>query len=214
MFDWNWVNRNSEKIVSLLLDHAILSFVPILLALLIALPLGILCVRWERIYPLILGASAAAFAVPSIALFVFMLPFTGLSKTTAIVPLTLYMLSLLIRGVVDGIRSTDESVRQAAAAMGYSEFRRILTIELPIATPIIIGTLRTATVANIGMVAVTSVLGLPSLGDLFVDGTQRFFLTPIFVGIALTVALAAASDLILLGTQRKLTPWTAGSRTA
>src|SRR5699024_1067575 len=125
-----------------------------------------------------LGLSAATFAIPSIALFVFMLPITGLNKITAIAPLSLYMFSLLIRGVVDGILATDESVRQAAASMGYRATRRIFTVELPIATPVIIGTLRTAVVSNIGMVSITSVLGLPSLGDLFVDGTQRFFLTP------------------------------------
>lgn len=209
MLDWSWITRNSDHIWALLADHVVLSFVPIIIALACAVPIGILCVRFKRIYPFILGLSAATFAIPSIALFVFMLPITGLNKITAIAPLSLYMFSLLIRGVVDGILATDESVRQAAASMGYKATRRIFAVELPIATPIIIGTLRTAVVSNIGMVSITSVLGLPSLGDLFVDGTQRFFLTPIIVGIVLTVALAGASDLFLVIVQRKLTPWTA-----
>lgn len=63
------------------------------------------------------------------------------------------------------------------------------------------------------MVAVVSVMGLSSLGDLFVDGTQRFFLTPILVGIVLTTALAVAADLILVAIQRRLTPWSQAGRT-
>jgi len=212
MFDMNWVMRNADDILGLLRDHLTLSFIPILLGLMLAIPIGVACVRWAWIYPIALAMSTAFFAIPSIALFVFMLPYTGLSQLTAIIPLTLYTVSLLVRNVVDGIRSTDDSVRQAAAAMGYGGIHRLVSVELPIAAPVILGGLRIATVANIGMVAVVSVMGLSSLGDLFVDGTQRFFLTPILVGIVLTTALAVVADLVLVAVQRRLTPWSQAGR--
>lgn len=210
MIDWNWISRNANKIWGLLIDHAILSYVPILVGVVLAIPLGIACVRLKWLYPIMLAGSTAFFAIPSIALFVFMLPITGLTRLTALVPLMLYSTSLLIRNVVDGISGADESVRQAAGAMGFTKLHSTVSVELPIAVPSILGGLRVATVANIGMVAVVSVLGLPSLGDLFIDGTQRSFLTPIILGIVLITGLAAISDMLLVVLQRRLTPWSRG----
>jgi osmoprotectant transport system permease protein len=213
VLDLNWILRNSPHLWDLLQQHMLLSFLPVLIGLAIAVPTGVACVRWSWMYPLALASSSAFFAIPSLALFVFMLPFTGLSPVTAILPLTLYTAALLLRNVVDGIRSTDESVRQAAAAMGYGRLHRLIGIELPVATPLILGGLRVAAVANISMVSVVSVIGLSSLGDLFIDGTQRFFATPIIMGILLTAGLAAATDLVLVVIQRGLTPWSRARRT-
>lgn len=205
--DWDWIVRNADDIETLTKAHVFLALVPVALGTAIAVPIGVACAHWRRLYPFILLASSALFAIPSVAFFVFMLPYTGLTQATAIVPLTLYTASMLVRNVVDGINATDESVRQAATAMGYRGLRRIATVELPIALPVVLGGLRVATVANIGMVAVTSVIGIASLGDLFIDGTQRFFLTPIIVGIVLTFGLAIVADLFLVILQRRLTPW-------
>jgi osmoprotectant transport system permease protein len=213
MLDVNWIIRNTPHLWELLQQHILLSFVPVIVGLALAVPLGLVCVRWGWMYPVALASSSAFFAIPSLALFVFVLPFTGLTPMTAILPLTLYTVALLLRNVVDGIRSTDESVRQAAAAMGYGRMRRLIAVELPIATPLILGGLRVAAVANISMVSVVSVIGLSSLGDLFIDGTQRFFATPILVGIVLTAGLAAATDLCLVGLQRGLTPWSRARKT-
>lgn len=211
--DWGWLSRNTDRLAELLGAHAVLGLVPVLIGVLVAVPLGVACSRWRSIYPGVLALSTAVFAVPSIALFVLMIPFTGLTETTAIVPLTLYAVALLVRNVVDGMRAVDESTRQAAHAMGFSELRRLLTVELPIAVPVIIGGLRVAAVSSIGTVAVVSVIGLQSLGDLFIDGTQRFFATPIIAGIFVTGVLALVVDLLLVGLQRSLTPW-ARRRTA
>lgn len=205
--DWDWIGRNLGLIGSLFRDHLVLSYLPCILGLLLAIPLGMACVRWTRLYVPTLIVSTLVFAIPSLALFVLMLPFTGLTAMTAIVPLTLYAAAMLVRNVVDGIRNVDESVRQSATAMGYGRLRRILTVEFPVSLPVVIAGLRITAVASIGAVAVTSVLGLPSLGTLFIDGTQRFFLTPIIVGIVLTAAFAAVTDLLLVWAQRTLTPW-------
>lgn len=205
--DWDWVARNAGTIGRLFGDHLVLSYIPCALGLMVAVPLGIACVRWTKLYAPTLIVSTVVFAIPSLALFVLMLPLTGLTSLTAIVPLTLYAAAMLVRNVVDGMRNVDESVRQSATAMGYGALRRAIMVEFPVALPIVIAGLRVTTVAAIGAVAVTSVLGLPSLGTLFIDGTQRFFLTPIVVGIALTAAFAAATDIALVWVQRSLTPW-------
>ena len=210
---WDWIPDHFDLLGQLLVEHAILAFVPVVLGLLIAIPLGIACVRWPRIYPPVLATTSILYALPSIALFVFLVSYTGLHRQTAIIPLTIYTLSVLVRNVVDGLRSVPESVRQAATAMGYSGLHRMLRVDLPIAVPVIIAGLRIATVSNISMVSVASLIGLGGLGDLFTDGFQRDFLTPIVVGVVLTVALAVLADVLLVVTQRLMTPWARG-RTA
>lgn len=207
MLDFDWIVRNSDKIWGLVQEHLVLSYVPILIGLAVAIPVGIGAARWSWLNPLVIVGSSTFFAIPSLALFVFMLPVTGISHITALLPLSIYSAALLVRNVVEGIKSTDETVRQAATAMGYRRIHRLVAVELPNAVPVIIGGLRVATVANIGMASVVSVIGISSLGDLFIDGTQRFFMTPIVVGIVLTLVIAAASDFLLIGAQRVLTPW-------
>jgi osmoprotectant transport system permease protein len=207
---WDWIPDHFGFLGGLLGVHSVLAFVPILLGLAIAVPLGMACVRWPRIYPPVLATTSVLYAIPSIALFVFLVSYTGLNEPTAIIPLTIYTLSVLVRNVVDGLRSVPESVRQAATAMGFSGTRRLLRVDLPIAVPVIIAGLRIATVANISLVSIASLIGLGGLGELFTDGFQRDFLTPIVVGVVLTVALAVVADLVLVGVQRVLTPWNRG----
>jgi hypothetical protein len=116
-------------------------------------------------------------------------------------------LSVLLRNVVDGLRSVPESVRQSATAMGFGPLRRLVQVELPIAAPVVIAGTRVATVSNISLVSVGGLIGLGGLGQLFTDGFQLHQTTRIIMGIVLTVALAVVADGILVVVQRVLTPW-------
>ncbi|MGY0236038.1 ABC transporter permease [Longispora urticae] len=205
--NWPWVGDHLGYFRDLLLEHLSMAVPPVLYGLLIALPLGVACARWPRLYGVVLAATSALYALPSLALFIFMLDFTGLNIATVIAPLTVYTLSVLVRNVVDGLRGVPESVRQSAVAMGFGAVRRLLQIELPIALPVVFAGLRVATVSNISLVSVGALIGFGGLGKLFTDGLQRDFLTPIVVGIVLTVVLALVADSLLVLTQRLLTPW-------
>lgn len=204
---WSWIGSHLELLGDLLAQHVYLSLVPVLLGLAIALPLGLCCIRWPRLYPLVLSTTSMLYALPSLALFVVLIDYTGFSAWTVVIPLTIYTLSVLVRNVVDGLRSVPDHVRQAAIAMGFSSARRLLTVELPVAVPVVFAGLRVATVANISLVSVGSLIGISGLGQLFVDGIQRNFPTPIVVGIVLTVALAVLADALLVLAQYVLTPW-------
>jgi osmoprotectant transport system permease protein len=205
--NWEWIADHIGLFGELLTEHLYLAVLPVVYGLSISIPLGIACVRWPRLYPPVLASTSILYALPSIALFVFLLDYTGLSAATAIIPLTVYTLSVLVRNVVDGLRSVPESVRQSAIAMGFSSLRRLVQIELPVAVPVVIAGVRIATVSNISLVSIASLIGLGGLGQLFTDGFQRGFATPIVVGIALTVALAVTADTLLVAAQRVLTPW-------
>lgn len=209
---WDWIVDHVDDFTELLGNHIYLAIMPILFGLLISVPLGVACVRWPRIYPPVLGTTTILYSVPSIALFVLLIDFTGTEPVTVIIPLTVYTLAVLVRNVVDGLRSVDESVRQSAIAMGFTGLRRLLRVDLPIATPVIMAGLRVATVSNISMISISALIGIPSLGNLFIDGFQRDFKTPILAGMVLTIALAVAADGILVVAQRLLTPWARTNR--
>jgi osmoprotectant transport system permease protein len=100
-------------------------------------------------------------------------------------------------------------VTQAATAMGYGPLRRLITIELPLAVPVIMAGLRVGMVSSISLASVGQLIGVSSLGYLFIDGLQRSFPTEIYVGLFLVIALALVCDLILVAVRRALTPWTA-----
>ena len=128
-----------------------------------------------------------------------------------IVALTLFSLCVIVPNVVAGLRGVPDSVRQAATAMGYGALRRLVTVELPLAAPVIMGGLRVAMVSSISLASVGQLIGVSSLGYLFIDGLQRSFPTEIYVGLVLIIAIALACDLILVGVRRVLTPWVARS---
>jgi osmoprotectant transport system permease protein len=204
---WSWISDHVQLLLTLMGEHIVLSVVPVVVGLLISLPLGLACVRWPKMYPPVLGATNILYALPALALFVVLIDYTGLTRTTVIIPLTIYTLSILVRNVVDGLRSVPGHVQQSAEAMGFPAVRRLVQVDLPIALPVVIAGLRVATVSTISLVSVGSLIGISGLGELFIDGIQRDFPTPIVVGIVLTVGLAVVADGILVLAQRLLTPW-------
>ncbi|WP_017589150.1 ABC transporter permease [Nocardiopsis ganjiahuensis] len=210
--NWSYPDEPNRGIRPKLVEHVRLAYVSILIGLVTALPLGLACARWGRLYPPVLTGVNVLYAVPSIALFFLMLPYTGFSDWTAIVPLSLYTLVILLPNVVDGLRQVPDHVRQAAVAMGFGPLRRLVTVEMPVAVPVIIAGLRVASVATISMVSVASLVGLGGLGQIILsDGFRRQFDAPIVVGIVLVVLLAFVTDALLVIAQYLLTPWTRGN---
>jgi osmoprotectant transport system permease protein len=204
---WSWIPAHLGEFWHLTLENAYLGVVPALLGLAISVPLGIACVRWSWLYPPVLSATSVLYALPSLALFVALIPYTGLTDTTVIIPLTLFSLCVLLPNVVDGLRSVPGPVRQAATAMGFGTIRRLVQVELPIAAPIVIAGLRVATVSSISLASVGQLIGVTSLGYLFIDGLQRDFPTEIVAGLALVIILAFVADVLLVGLRRLLTRW-------
>lgn len=203
----DWVVRHQDRIQGLFVDHVELTAIPVLLGLAIAFPLSLTAVRWRRLYAPLLAGTGLLFTIPSLALFVLLLPFTGLSRTTAIIPLTLYTLLVLTRNIVEGFRGVASDVTEAAEAMGYTRLRRLLTVELPLALPVIIAGVRIATVTTVGLVTVTAVIGQGGLGQLFLEGLRFRDTTPLLVGVAGCIVLAVVADLALVAAERRATPW-------
>ncbi|MFD0904147.1 ABC transporter permease [Actinomadura sediminis] len=205
--DWAWIGEHTADLSENALLHLRLSLLPVLFGLLISLPLGVLCRRWRWLYPPTLTLANVLYAIPSLALFMVFIDYTGLTPTTVIISLTLYSLSVLVPNVVDGLGSVPEPVRQAATAMGFGPLRRLVRVELPIAVPVVIAGTRVAAVSSISLVAVGQLIGQGGLGYDIVRGHQLQFPTQILAACVLIMLLALATDAALVVLQRVLTPW-------
>jgi osmoprotectant transport system permease protein len=208
---WSWIPDNWSLIWHLTWENAKLGVLPALYGLVLSVPLGILAARWRWFYPPVLTLINVLYAVPSLALFIALIPAFGLTDTTVIIALTVFSLCVILPNVVAGLRGVPAAVTQAATAMGYGPLRRLVTVELPLATPVIMAGLRVGVVSGISLASVGQLIGVSSLGYLFIDGLQRSFPTEIYVGLALVIVLALVCDLILVGVGRLLTPWTVTS---
>jgi osmoprotectant transport system permease protein len=204
---WSWIPGNGALIWQLTRENAYLGVIPALIGLVISLPLGIVAARWRWFYPPVLTVINVIYAIPSLALFIALIPAFGLTDTTVIIALTAFSLCVIVPNVVAGLRAVPAPVRQAATAMGYGPLRRLITIELPLAAPVIIAGLRVGVVSSISMASLGQLIGVSSLGYLFIDGLQRSFPTEIYVGLFLVIALALACDLVLVAIRRLVTPW-------
>lgn len=217
LFKWDWVVSNwssddPNSILNLLEAHVVMAGAPIVLGLLVALPLGLACVRWRLLYQPVSGLMNAVYALPSLALFMLLLGVTGANRITVIIPLTFYAVAVLIPAVVDGMAAVPDHVRQSAVAMGFTPSRRLVRVELPIATPVVLAGLRVVAVSSISLVSVGALIGQGGLGNLFTDAYQRDFYTPAIAGIVLIVLLALIADGIIVAAQRLLTPWVRARR--
>ena len=204
---WAWVSDHPDVIVERLVSHLELTGITLAIGLVIALPLGVACFRSRRVHGTVLGFAGVIYTIPSVALFAMLIPFTGLSRTTSIIPLVSYTLLILVRNVVAGLQSVPEEVRESATGMGYSSSRRLLRIELPLALPAIIAGVRITSVTTIGLATITSLIGEESLGLMILDGLYRDFRTPLVVGTVLIVSLSVIADVTFLGLERVLSPW-------
>jgi osmoprotectant transport system permease protein len=204
---WSWIPSNWSLIWQLTRENAFFGVVSPLIGLAISLPLGVVAARWRWFWSPMLVLITVIYAVPALALFIALIPAYGLTNTPVVIALTAYSLCIILPNVVAGLRAVPAPVRQAATAMGYGPLRRLITVELPLAVPVIIAGLRVAVVSSISLATVGQLIGVSTLGYLFVDGLQRSFPTEIYVGLFLIISLGLVCDLILVGLRRWLTPW-------
>ncbi len=205
-----WVLEHLDLIGRLAIRHAVLAGIPLVLGLLLAIPLGWLAHRSGRWGPVLVAGTGLLYTIPSLALFIVMPLFLGtrvLDPVNVVVAMTVYTVALLVRTVVDGLASVPDHVRQAATAMGFGAFSRLLRVELPIAVPVVAAGLRVAAVSNVSIVSVASLIGVSQLGDLLTDGYNRAFNAPLLAGIVACLLLALAFDGVIQVLARVLTPW-------
>ncbi|HWL65681.1 MAG TPA: ABC transporter permease [Actinomycetota bacterium] len=207
-FRWDWILDHTEEVYLALGEHFYLTLLSVGVGFLISFPVAVFSWRHRRVYGPITLAAGVMYTIPSLALFALLIPFSGaFSTTTAVIPLIIYTLLILIRNIVAGLDSVDEDVRDAARGMGYSRRQLLWKVELPLALPAVVAGVRIATVTTIGLVTVTAVLGRGGFGYFILLGLTRTFPTAIILGAVASMLLAMGADFVLLRVERWLAPW-------
>jgi len=206
----HWLVDNFPRVLDLTRDHLQLALLPLLFGLVIALPLGTAVRRTPWLRRITVVAAGIAFTIPSLALFVTLPGLLGLDilgTANVVTALTVYSTALLVRVVPEALDAVPGDVVDASTAMGFTTARRALTVELPLALPVLIANVRVVAVTNISMVSVGALVGVGGLGELFTEGYQRDYPDQIVAGIIAIVVLALAIDGALYLAGRLLTPW-------
>jgi len=205
---WDWTFNHLPDIWQRVVEHLELTGIAIGLGFVLAFVLSLAIRQLPILYSPITWVAGVLYTIPSLALFAFLIPFTGLTTLTAEIGLVSYTLLILVRNIVGGLRAVPPDVRESATGMGYSRWQMFWRIELPLAMIVIIAGVRVALVTTIGLVTVTGVIGQGGLGYLIWMGIQQFFATPLIIGAVLSIVLAVVLDGVLVLIQRQVTPWT------
>lgn len=206
-----WISRNLDLIASYTWSHLALAIPAIMVALILSIVIGGAVARVRRLRGVITFGASLLYAIPSLPLFIVLPLIIGTSvrdRLNIIVALSLYGIALLLPTTVEALIGVDPEVRDAAAAAGYGRTRRFFAVDLPLAGPVILAGLRVVAVSTISLVTVGAVLGVPSLGLFFTDGSQRGINAEIIAGIVMTLLLALIADQVLVLAGKILMPWT------
>ncbi|HEX5954350.1 MAG TPA: ABC transporter permease [Solirubrobacterales bacterium] len=204
-----WAFDNFDRWVTPTLEHLLLVSVSVAAGFLIAFGLALLSHGRRWLVPTFVGVTGVLYTIPSIALFLILLPITGRGTVTAIIALTLYNLQIIYRNIVTGLANVPEASRDAGRGMGMTKRQLLWRVELPLAVPEIIAGLRIATVSTVAIATLAIFAGAGGLGEvIYTQGLQNdVFKTAIVVGSGIAIAMAVAFDAFYLTGQRVISPW-------
>ncbi|RDU37163.1 glycine/betaine ABC transporter permease [Neobacillus piezotolerans] len=185
------------QLLHALLQHIEISLIALFFAILIALPLGIYLTRKPKIAEYIIGFTGVLQTIPSLALLGLLIPVFGIGTIPAIFALVAYALLPLLRNTYTGIKEVDPSIREAARAMGMNRRKSLLKVEIPLAMPVIMAGIRTATVLIIGTATIAALIGAGGLGDIILLGIDRNDYSLIVLGAIPSALLAILFDGLL-----------------
>ncbi len=209
-FCWGWFQDHwGDTFQPALLQHIKLTAIAVAIGFAIAMAAALVAHRrgwFETPFTLV---SGILYTIPSLALFQLLVPFTGLSVTTAEIALVSYTLLILFRNILTGLREVPEDVRESARGMGLSARQILWRVELPLALPAIVAGLRVAVVTVISLATVAAFVVDEGLGAPIFQSISSPFNTAFIAAGGLAVLLALTADALLVGAQRVLTPWAA-----
>jgi osmoprotectant transport system permease protein len=193
----SFVTQQSDKLLEQTLTHIGLTFISLFFSILVGVPLGIFIARSKRFANLVLGIANVLQTIPGIALLGFMIPLLGIGAVPAIVALFLYALLPIIRNTYTGITGVDGAIKEAAIGMGMSYSQRLFKIEIPLAMPVLLAGIRTATVINVGVATLAAYIGAGGLGEFIFGGIALNNTNMLLAGAIPAAVLAILFDFIL-----------------
>lgn len=201
---YNYDLSDPGSIPNLFLQHLYLVSTSMLIAILIAIPMGILLSRYRKLYLPVIAIADILYTIPGIALIGILMTFFNTGPATIIIPLVLYAQLVLIRNTVAAIDAVDPLLLEVGRAMGMNARQLLLRVTLPLALPVIIAGIRIALVTSIGIATLAALAGQGGLGTLIFSNIDSFDFDAISAGAILMAAFAIVADLLLLGVQALL----------
>jgi len=201
---YNYDLSDPGSIPNLFLQSLELVGTVMFISIMIAIPLGLLVSRYKRLYLPIITVSALLYTIPSIAAFILLIPITGFSPATAIMPLVLYNMLVLIRNTAAAVNGIDPLLIEVGRAMGMKRHQVLFRVTLPLALPVIVAGIRIATVTTIGISALAALVGQGGLGQLIFQNIVSGDYDAVVAGAILIALFAIVADLLLLALQTGL----------
>ncbi|WP_217971819.1 ABC transporter permease/substrate-binding protein [Staphylococcus xylosus] len=193
----NTLLERRGQLITTIFEHIQLSFIALLIAAIIGVPLGIFLTKTRKLSEIVMNIAAILQTIPSLALLGLMIPLFGIGKVPVVIALVVYALLPILRNTYTGIKEVDASLVEAAKGIGMKPGRRLTKVELPIAMPVIMAGVRTAMVLIIGTATLAALIGAGGLGDLILLGIDRNDSSLILIGAIPAALLAILFDLVL-----------------
>src|SRR5436309_877766 len=200
----NYDLSDPASIPNLFIQHITIVGIAMLISILIAIPLGLLVARYKWLYTPVISVVGVMYTIPALALLGFLVPVTGLSISTIIIPLVLYAQISLIRNTAAAVNGIDPLLMEVGRAMGMNRRQVLFRVTLPMALPVTIAGIRVAMVTTIGIASLASLAGSASLGNLIFQGISNLQSDQVIAGAVLISLLAIVADLLLLALQVRL----------
>lgn len=180
--------------LSLTWEHIQISVISIAGAIIIGLALGVFASQYRKSSSFIMGLTNLIYTIPSIALFGFLIPFSGIGNTTAVIALTVYALLPMVRNTYTGITGIDREIIEAARGMGSTPFQILWKIKLPLAYPVILSGIRNMMVMTISLAGIAAFIGAGGLGVAIYRGITTNNSAMTLAGSILIALLALLAD--------------------
>ncbi|MGZ9566215.1 ABC transporter permease [Staphylococcus epidermidis] len=185
-----FLQEYGSQLLSKAVEHFYISMFALLLAIVVAVPLGILLSKTQRTANVVLTVAGVLQTIPTLAVLAIMIPIFGVGKTPAIVALFIYVLLPILNNTVLGVKNIDKNVIQAGQSMGMTKFQLMKDVEMPLALPLIISGIRLSSVYVISWATLASYVGAGGLGDLVFNGLN-LYQPPMIISAAIVVTLLA-----------------------
>lgn len=178
-------------------QHLTLSFFALLVASIIAIPLGIYCSRHRKIAEFFLQVASVLQTIPSLALLGILLPFVGIGTPPALIALVIYGIFPIFQNTYTGLTSIEDSLKEAANAFGMNMWERLTKLEIPLALPTILSGVRTSLVMIIGTATLAALIGAGGLGTFILLGIDRNNPSLTLIGAVFAALLAVLMSILL-----------------
>lgn len=190
--------NRQDMLLETILEHLQISMISLIIAVFLAVPLGLILTRYKKVAEPVIGVSAVMQTIPSLAVLAFLIPFFGIGTTPAIIALVLYGLLPILRNTYTGIKEVDPALKEAATGMGMNSLKRLTKVEFPIAMPVIMAGIRTSMVLIVGTTTIAALIGAGGLGEIILLGLDRGAdINLILLGAIPAALLAILLDFIL-----------------